>query len=90
MQAEVRIPRRRTPPTGQTGAGLLETIRTAGSVSVASGDAGLRTAAARLAVAGILAVEELAPDGSFRPLTPADVLHARSAYEWRVSAARRA
>ncbi|ACS43627.1 MULTISPECIES: hypothetical protein [Methylorubrum] len=90
MQAEVRIPRRRTPPTRQTDAGLLETIRAAGSVSVASGDAGLRTAAARLAVAGILAVEELAPDGSFRPLTPADVLHARSAYEWRVSAARRA
>ena len=90
MHAEVRIPRRRTPPTGPTGAGLLETIRAAGSVSVTSGDAGLRTAAARLAVAGLLAVEELAPDGSFRPLTPADVLHARSAYEWRVSAARRA
>ena len=90
MQADVRIPRRRPPALGPAGIGLIETIRTSGPVSLTSGDDGRRTMAARLAVAGILAVEEVAPDGSLRPLTPADVLHARSAYAWRVSVAARA
>lgn len=46
-----------------------------------------RTAAAKLAVVGLLAIEEIGSDGRLRPLTPADVLMASSRFGWRVTLA---
>jgi hypothetical protein len=67
---------------------MLAAIRAAGSISLEPRDPAGRTAAAKLAVAGLLAIEEIGSDGRLRPLTPADVLMASSRFGWRVTLAR--
>lgn len=66
---------------------LIAEIRSFGSISLDARDPAGRTAAARLAVAGLLAIEEIGSDGRLRPLTPADVLMASSRFGWRVTLA---
>lgn len=67
---------------------MIAAVRAAGAVSLDALDPAGRTAAARLAVAGLLAIEEVGTDGRLRPLTPADVLMASSRFDWRVTLPR--
>lgn len=66
---------------------LIAAIRSSGSISLDAKDPAGRTAAAKLAVAGLLAIEEIGRDGRLRRLTPADVLMASSRFDWRVTLA---
>ncbi len=69
------------------GSSLLSAVRSSGAVWVGAEDPSWRTAAAKLAVVGIVAVEEVGAGGFLRALTPADVLMANSLSRWRVSLA---
>jgi hypothetical protein len=84
----VQLPRprdrdRRQEPSSR--ATLIAAIRSSGSISLDAKDPAGRTAAAKLAVAGLLAIEEIGTDGRLRRLTPADVLMASSRFDWRVT-----
>ena len=67
---------------------LFAAIRSSGEISLGTHDPAGRTAAARLALAGLLEIDEVGTDGSLRRLTPADVLMASSRFDWRVTLAR--
>lgn len=67
------------------GSSLLSTVRSSGAVWVDAKDLLRRTAAAKLAVVGIVSVEEVGAGGTLRALSPADVLMANSLSRWRVS-----
>jgi hypothetical protein len=69
------------------GSSLLSAVRSSGAVWVDAEDPIRRTAAAKLAVVGIVAVEEVGVGGILRALSPADVLMANSLSRWRVSLA---
>jgi hypothetical protein len=67
---------------------LIAEIRSSGAVSLDARDPAGRTTAARLAVAGLLAIDEICTDGKLRRLSPADVLMASSRFDWRVTLSR--
>lgn len=67
---------------------LIASIRSSGEISLFGQDPARRATAAKLALAGLLSIEEIGTDGRLRQLTPADVLMASSRFGWRVTLAR--
>lgn len=89
MHAAPNAPRRRPidPRSPFPRLSLLSAVRSSGATWVGADEPLRRTAAAKLALVGIIAVEEVGVSVGLRALSPADVLMADTRLRWRVSMA---
>ena len=68
--------------------GLMDAVYYAGSLRLRADDRPAKVMASRLQVFGFVAIVEIQPDGTARPLRPSESIHASLERPWRVSKPR--